>query len=275
MPKLFILLFLICLFAPLSVAAESILSPLDQAYEVALQDKQKELAYYNLLLNSELFIPVHSFEKDSLTQKGGNFDPLLMKTDGVLVLMVFDSLVRLRQWGNDELAYVSMSGRTLIESVGSDLHWALNVGTDHSKIFVPDELDWLAELVADSKVTEQAIPKGTKLFISHPDNASPDLIHAITATLKKFPEVQVAYLASVSYDTESTKPNLLLAIKSHNLSNSRKDELNTAITHAIIGLNAGNKYMDITYIYKTGAGHTISKSVEPIYQATTADNQAQ
>ncbi|WP_018623737.1 enhanced serine sensitivity protein SseB C-terminal domain-containing protein [Kangiella aquimarina] len=275
MHKLRISLLLICLFAPFAVATKTILSPLDQAYEIALQDEQKEFAYYNLLLNSELYIPVHSFEKDSLTQKGGTFDPLLMKTDGVLVLMVFDSLERLRQWGNDELAYVSMNGRTLVEAVGSDLHWALNVGTEHSKIFVPDELDWLAELVADSKITEQVLSKDTTVFIRHPEDASTDLINAITNTFKEFPEVQLAYLASVSYETESAKPNLLLAIDSHNLSSSRKDELNTAITHAIIALNAGNKYLDLIYIGDTGIGHTISKRVEPIYQATTADNQAQ
>lgn len=272
------ILFVLAAFLSFSIItfaseADSNLSPLDQAYVAALEDQQKELAYYNLLLNSELFVPVHSFEKDNLGQKGGTFDPLLMKTDGVLVLMVFDSLERLRQWGNDELNYVSMSGRTLVEAVGSDLHWALNVGTDHSKFFVSEELQWLSELVADSKVTEQAVPKGTKIFISHPDNASPDLINAITTTLSKFPEVKTAYLASVSYQTESSEPNLILAIDSPDLSRSRKDELNTAITHAIIGLNAGNKYLDITYIGNTGTGYTISNSVEPLYEANTTGKQ--
>lgn len=255
--------------------ADSNLSPLDQAYADALEDAQKGLAYYNLLLNSELFIPVHSAEKENPNTTGGTFEPILMKPDGVLFLIVFDSLERLRQWGNDEIAYVSMSGRNLVEAVGSDLHWALNVETDHRKIFVPEELQRLAELVAESKVTEQVIPKDGKIYISNPDNASPDLINAITTTLREFPEVQTAYLAWVAYETDSSKPNLIIAVDSPNISNSRKDELNTAITHAIIGLFAGNKFLDLIYIGNTGTGRKISESVDPIYEASTTSNQLQ
>ncbi len=256
-------------FSISAFADESNLSRLDQAYALALENSAKEPAYYNLFLNTELFIPVHSYDKDESPKTGVTFDPILMKTDGVLVLMLFDSLERLRAWGHEDMAYVSMTGRAVVEAVGADIHWALNVGTNHRKIFVPKELKWLETLVSESLVTEQVLPKGSKVYISSPDNASPDLINAITTTLIEFPEVQTAYLALVSYETESSKPNLMLAVDSPNLSNSRKDELNTAITHAIIGLFAGNKYLDMVYISNSGTGHEISNSVDPFYEAPT------
>lgn len=30
------------------------------------------------------------------------------------------------------------------------LHWALNVGSDYSKTFVPEEISWLAEMVEEN-----------------------------------------------------------------------------------------------------------------------------
>lgn len=142
-------------FSISAFADESNLSRLDQAYALALENSAKEPAYYNLFLNTELFIPVHSYKKDESPKTGVTFDPILMKTDGVLVLMLFDSLERLRAWGNDDMAYVSMPGRTVVEAVGSDIHWALNVGTGNMKVFVPEELQWLEELVNSSKKAER------------------------------------------------------------------------------------------------------------------------
>lgn len=147
-----IVIFTAVLFISISSFAEDDnLSPLDQAYVLAMENADQELDYYNLFLNSELFIPVHSYKKDESPKTGVTFDPILMKTDGVLVLMLFDSLERLRAWGNDDMAYVSMPGRTVVEAVGSDIHWALNVGTGNMKVFAPEELQWLKELINSSK----------------------------------------------------------------------------------------------------------------------------
>lgn len=269
MKNLLISLLSILSFVPFAILADNNRSLLDEAYYIALEDKQKEPAYYNLFLNSELFIPVHSYSKDEAPNTGITFDPILIKTDGVLVLMLFDSLDRLRAWGNDDLAYVSMPGRQIVASVGSDINWALNVGTDHMKIFVPEELQWLEDLVSASKVENHLLPKGTQVFIDSPENASQDLILSINNTLYEFPEVNFAFLASISYGSASGKSHLILAIDANNLTGATKGQINNAIRQSIIGLVAGSKYLDITYISNEGIGKKISESLAPTY---TADN---
>ncbi|HWI41454.1 MAG TPA: SseB family protein, partial [Verrucomicrobiae bacterium] len=60
---------------------------------------------------------------------------------------LFDSRERLTAWAGSEVRCVEVPGHVLAATSMPPLHWALNVGTDHSKRFLPDEIAWLREVV--------------------------------------------------------------------------------------------------------------------------------
>jgi hypothetical protein len=88
-----------------------------------------------------------------------------MESDGNDYLMLFDTRERLTAWSETEVTCVEVPGHVLAATSMPPLHWALNVGTDYSKQFVPDEIAWLRQsvercnaLAAEKSKREQPAP---------------------------------------------------------------------------------------------------------------------
>lgn len=109
-----------------------------------LNEGKKQSEFYDLFLNSAFFVPIL---KDSEQQEeAGGVLPLITEADGKDYLMLFSTLNRLQAW-DAEAQYIEVPGHLLALSTTPPLHWALNVGTDYSKEFHPEEIAWLREAV--------------------------------------------------------------------------------------------------------------------------------
>ena len=106
-----------------------------------LRDCKKQSEFYDLFLNSPFFVPIL---KESEAQ--GGVLPLITEADGKDYLMLFSTLERLQAW-DAESAHVEVPGHVLALTTTEPLHWALNVGTDYSKEFHPEEIAWLRDAV--------------------------------------------------------------------------------------------------------------------------------
>ena len=129
---------------------------LDDALEALRQDTrnpEKQSRFYDLFLNSEFFIPTditpeNADEKSEESEENRQGAPLVMEADGNDFLVLFSTLDRLNDWAKSETTYLQVPGHVIAENSTHPLHWVLNLGTEHVKIFVPDEIDWLKEAVA-------------------------------------------------------------------------------------------------------------------------------
>lgn len=130
------------------------MTPLDHALEGAKTSQCKRNAFYGLLVNTTLYIPTHNSEAQE------NFNPILAEADGITYLMIFDSEEKLSSWSQTPMTYTTLAGHVVAEITQGNIHWALNPGTEHTKILVPEEIQWLRDLVvkfkaqnADAKTT--------------------------------------------------------------------------------------------------------------------------
>lgn len=129
------------------------MSQLDEALAVLRQnmnDPKAQSKYYDLFLNATFFVP--TWEGDGApgepaAQEERQVAPLVLESDGNDYLMLFDSLERLTAWAQKEVTYVEVPGHVLAATSQPPLHWALNVDTEFSKPFIPDEIAWLKEVV--------------------------------------------------------------------------------------------------------------------------------
>lgn len=121
------------------------MTPLDEALEGAKTSQCKRNAFYGLLLNTTVYIPMHETETDE------TFNPILADIDGTTYLMMFDSEEKLSSWAQAPLPYAILPGHVVVEITQGNIHWALNPGTAHTKILVPDEIQWLRDLVVKFK----------------------------------------------------------------------------------------------------------------------------
>lgn len=126
------------------------MTPLDQALEGAKTSQCKRNAFYGLLVNTTLYIPTHNTESQE------DFNPILADADGITYLMIFDSEEKLSSWAQAPMTYTTLAGHVVAEITQGNIHWALNPGTAHTKILVPEEIQWLRDLVVKFKAQHGA-----------------------------------------------------------------------------------------------------------------------
>lgn len=126
------------------------MTPLDTALARYLADDNEASQYYDLVLNSTFHIPTFDAEPAEGTNRVEENDaisPVILESDGKSYLMLFDSEERLTAWAKQAVTFVVLPGYAIAEMTTPELHWAVNVGTDYSKEFVPDEIAWLQDVV--------------------------------------------------------------------------------------------------------------------------------
>lgn len=135
------------------------MTDLDKAFEAlrAKPDDQNSLsAFYDLFLNTLFFVPTAK-EMIQIDDEGTEQEtevPLIIENGDTDYLVFFDEQQRLNDWAELEAPFVKLPGHLLAEMTTSDLHWALNIGTDHFKPFAPDEIAWLKDVVAHCKAED-------------------------------------------------------------------------------------------------------------------------
>lgn len=128
------------------------MTKLDDAIKAAYADSEKQGTFYNLFLNTLFYIPIIEYEEELAEEEGAL--PLLIEDDNKTYLMLFDTVTRLFDWSHKDVAHLASSGRSIAEMSTSNIHWALNYGTEQQKIFDPEEISWLKGVIKRVKEKE-------------------------------------------------------------------------------------------------------------------------
>ncbi len=129
------------------------MTELDKALEIFrqdIEDPKNQSQFYDLFLNSTLYLPTtpeEVSEGDEQPAGKGQGLPLILEAEGNDYLVFFDTEERLRNWAREEVTFVAVPGHVIAEMSEAPLHWALNVGAELSKQFVPEEIAYLKEAV--------------------------------------------------------------------------------------------------------------------------------
>ncbi len=110
-----------------------------------MRDHKKQSAFYDLFLNSSFFVPI--LNDDQQQDETAGVIPVITEAEGNDYLMMFSSLERMKSWTGEEGRYIEAPGHLLAMNSVPPLHWALNVGTEFSKQFHPEEIKWLRDSV--------------------------------------------------------------------------------------------------------------------------------
>ncbi len=127
------------------------MTEIDKALEAYIKDDNAQAEFYDLILNGNFYIPTHdegAAEGARAIEENDYISPVILEADDKSYMMLFESEERLIAWAKDPVPYVVLPGHVIVEMSTAGLHWALNVGTDHQKEFLPDEIEWLKGIVA-------------------------------------------------------------------------------------------------------------------------------
>ena len=117
--------------------------------------------FYRLFLSTTFYLPTYDEETGEVAkgETGDKMLPLIMEADGENYMMIFDLEDRVAEWAEEGVHCIALPGHVIVEMATEGLHLAMNVGTEHAKQFVPEELSWLKEVVKqgrDAMSAEQA-----------------------------------------------------------------------------------------------------------------------
>ena len=121
-----------------------------------MEDQKAVSGFYDLFLNTSFFVPTIK-ETIQIDDKGTEEEtevPLIVENDGTDYLVFFDQKERLNDWAELDAPFVTLPGHLITEMTTVDLHWGMNMGTDHFKVFASDEIAWLKEVVAHCKAED-------------------------------------------------------------------------------------------------------------------------
>jgi hypothetical protein len=124
------------------------MTELDEAIKLGFEDPKKQHLFYDLFLNSIFYIPVIE-EEEAQNEEGAL--PLLVEANDKTYLMLFDTIKKLTDWADEEAKYLPVQGHAITELSSSKIYWALNYGTELQKFFDPEEIEWLKDIVQQTK----------------------------------------------------------------------------------------------------------------------------
>jgi hypothetical protein len=127
------------------------MTELDQALADYIDDEQKQGAFYDLVLNTKFYVPVYAEDEENVgkkdIQKDDRIEPVILESEGNDYLMMFENEERLSAWAKEQVSYVVLPGFVIVQMTPDKLYWAMNMGTDYQKQFVPEEISWLKDVV--------------------------------------------------------------------------------------------------------------------------------
>jgi len=120
-----------------------------QTLRVDMEDAKRQSKFYDIFLNTTFCVPTLDRQEleEGISVEDGQVLPLIIESEGNDYLMLFDTEERLKNWAGADVTWVGVPGYVLAATTMPPLHLALNVGTEYSKQFLPDEVAWLREVV--------------------------------------------------------------------------------------------------------------------------------
>lgn len=119
------------------------MTALDDALEKYIADPAEQDQYYKLVLETDFYIPIVDDGSDMPVEERENVTPLVLESEGKRYVLMFDTEERVNSWSKKPLQYMILAGYEMAKHTPAGLHWAVNIGSERAKEFVPDEINWL------------------------------------------------------------------------------------------------------------------------------------
>lgn len=182
----------------------------------ASQDPSCRPEFYQQLIKSDLFIieeePGLEGEGKIRLEKDYKLRIRKIEFDGQFYTPVFSSLLRLQEFVQQEVNYISMNAIDFIKiHSGDDL--LLNPGAEYAKIFSSDELKSIIDGTIGAPGERHSAVAGEQILIGHPANYPHELAEALIKLYKKNKRVKRAWLANFQQPAQNEEAHTLLGIE--------------------------------------------------------------
>lgn len=122
------------------------MTALDEALKIYIEDETQQSQYYELLLKTDFYIPIVADDSGTPIEERENVTPLVLESEGKPYVLMFDTEERVNSWAKEPIEYVLLAGYEMVNHTPAGLYWAINLGSQLAKEFVPEEIAYLQSL---------------------------------------------------------------------------------------------------------------------------------
>lgn len=132
------------------------ITSVDEALQVARENKAHANFFYDTFLNATIFVPAQREDKSPGSWKEINaserFFPLYLRKETLRAVPVFDTLAKLQNWaGENSFDYLILPAYLFLKVIAKDVHVILNDNTPYRYEFTADILEKLRTAMAPVK----------------------------------------------------------------------------------------------------------------------------
>lgn len=193
-------------------------NPLEQALFNSASDEAQAPKFYDLLIESNVFILGTVTNKDDGTfnlNDNQEFDIQHWEKDEDQspIIPFFTSLQTLQQAIPDDTPYLEMPATVFFEmTLGVSL--VLNPNTDYGLELDADDVAILLNSDLDDGEEEYDFDPENEMSVGKLKSFPRELCKAMTDVLSNYPQIETAYLASIYVPSEDREPHLLIGLQS-------------------------------------------------------------
>ncbi|HIO93669.1 MAG TPA: hypothetical protein EYG68_12645 [Leucothrix mucor] len=193
-------------------------NPLEQALFNSASDEAQAPKFYDLLIESNVFILGTVTNKDDGTfnlNDNQEFDIQHWEKDEDQspIIPFFTSLQTLQQAIPDDTPYLEMPATVFFEmTLGVSL--VLNPNTDYGLELDADDVTILLNSDLDDGEEEYDFDPENEMSVGKLKSFPRELCKAMTDVLSNYPQIETAYLASIYVPSEDREPHLLIGLQS-------------------------------------------------------------
>lgn len=172
---------------------------------IALQDKRQELAFFQALLDADVY--AHA----PLSDDTGRIRLIqFVRPDGLTVLPFFTSIAKSHIAAQMLLRTITLSGRELMEATRGAI-LMLNPNNENCTLY-PEEIDVLLRTGAMPIVDREEVPPGKAMIMGVPNTLPVGLGDALNRIYEKLPFVEAAYVVETPLSERSADIKILIVI---------------------------------------------------------------
>ena len=196
------------LFKPLNTLEEYLIS--------GTKDVLKRPEFYKELMNSYIYLlgkfnNEHNGSGFYIAKEGGKVEIRLLEVQGIMMVPIFSSLQRVREFIKEGEKYSFIGFKELVENV-TDVDVIMNPSSQYGKIFTVDEIK---SILSGNYYSHKSVDfnEETKIMLGHPSKYPQKLIDSLVTYFKSNKKVISSYLAHIYIPSSNEPPHNIIGIE--------------------------------------------------------------
>ena len=184
-------------------------NPLEQALHLAYNDAAQRPAFFQRLLDSEVYVigePVEGNEDKKVSVASWR------RADGARIIPFFTSLAAMRRAFQPDATYCTMSARTLFE-ITRGVYLCLNPESPQQCELTPAQVAGLLDPSGPPFTVTETLPADLGLSLAAPVPYPAAMVEALIGLLASHPEVRAAWVASLTMGVPGEEAQLVVGIE--------------------------------------------------------------